>query len=37
MNLQNGKRLINLENKLMVLVGKKQLRTLGGSCTHCYI
>ena len=28
MNLQNGKRLINLENKLMVLVGKEQLRIM---------
>ena len=37
MNLQNRKRLTDLENQLMVAMGKGQLGTLGRTCTHCYI
>ena len=37
MNLQNRKRLTDLENKLMVAWVKGQLGTLGTSCTYCYI
>ena len=33
MNLQNGKRLIDLENELMVARGKGQLGSLGRTCT----
>ena len=37
MNLQNRKRLTDLEAKLMVAGGKGYLGTLGRSCTSCYI
>ena len=40
-NLQNRKRLTDLENKLMVDWGKDGdkvlLGSLGRSCTHCYV
>ena len=36
MNLQNTKRLKDLENELMVAGGKGQLESLGLACTHCY-
>ena len=34
---QNRKRLTDLENKLMIAWEKRQLRTLGRSCTRCSI
>ena len=37
MDLQNGKRLTDLENELMVAGEKGQLGSLGWTCTHCYI
>ena len=37
MNLQNKERLTDLENELMIALGKGQLGSLGRSCTHCYI
>ena len=41
MNLQNRKKLADLENKLMAaeenVVGKWQLGGLVWTCTHCYI
>ena len=38
MNLQNSKRLIDLENELMIEVGGKGwLGSLGWTCVHCYI
>ena len=37
MNLQNRKRLIDLENEFTVAKGKGQLGGLGRTCTHCYI
>jgi len=39
MNLQNKKRLTDLENKFMVEeedAGKGYLGSLGPMCTHCY-
>ena len=37
MNLQNGKRLTDLENKLTVAEGKNQFGTLVRPCKYCYI
>ena len=37
MNLQNRKRLTDLENKLTVAEGKNQFGTLVRPCKYCYI
>ena len=42
MNLQNRKRLTDLENEFMIADGEDgneegQLGSLGWTCTHCYI
>ena len=37
MNLLTKQRLTDIENELMAAGEKGQLRTLGRSCTHCYI